>query len=290
MSVLAADTDTGRPAYGGGTGTQSDLWLISSVEDLQTLEIAINIDAAADIDADADGGGQGIAGNYYGYYFKQTCDLDLSNIENWEPIGYSGSCYTAGLFGWVTFGSVSNVHVIQAGIKATGNRNYSYVGGIAAVVYGSSIQTCSVPNSKIESIRTDNNNCAGGIAGYSTGGTFQNCAAESNTVKTMAYGGGFVGEVDNDYGVGTSSFTNCYVANTIVIASTENMQGVSFAGGFAGEMTVSSLTLANCFVYNTSTGIGEDSAPLTLKATGVFAGNLWKNSTMSPINATDIAV
>lgn len=81
----------------------------------------------------------------------------------------------------------------------------------------------------------------------------------------MAYGGGFVGEVDDDYGVGTSSFTNCYVANSTVTAFTEEVQGVSFAGEFAGEMPACALTLKNCFVYNNTAAIGEGSAPPTLK-------------------------
>ena len=86
----------------------------------------------------------------------------------------------------------------NANFVATGQNNYSYVGGIAGVCYGSSIKNCSVVNSSLESKRNNNNNCAGSIVGYSTGGTFEKCAAENNQVKTMAYGGGFVGEVDDD--------------------------------------------------------------------------------------------
>ena len=119
---------------------------------------------------------------------------------------------TAGLFGWAAFGSVTDVHIENANLKATGKENYSYAGGIAGVVYGSSVTDCSVKDSFIESIRTDNNNCAGGIAGASTGGTFNRCSVENAEVKTMAYGGGFVGELDNKSG--TSSFTNCFVADS----------------------------------------------------------------------------
>ena len=304
----------GMPEYSGGTGTKEDPWLISSVDDLKTLANTINTGKAADFDADAAAGGSGVAGNYYGYYFKQTCDLDLSAIADWEPIGYSGDYYfagnydggnytifnmtstgkndeegyaTAGLFGWVAFGSVSNVHVKHANLKATGQGNYSYAGGITGVVYGSSITNCSVSDSVIESARDSNNNCAGGITGYSSGGTFDRCAAEVNTIKTMAYGGGFVGEVDDDYGAGTSSFKNCYAANSSVTAFTEEAQGLSFAGEFAGEMTASALTLENCFVYNNTAAIGEGSAPPYLKKTGVFAANLWRNETMTPIHATN---
>lgn len=175
----------------------------------------------------------------------------------------------------------------HADLKATGLGSYSYAGGITGIVFGSSITNCSVSDSVIESARDKNNNCAGGITGYSTGCTFESCAAEGNTIKTMAYGGGFVGEVDDDYGVGTSSFTNCYVANSTVTAFTEEVQGVSFAGEFAGEMTACALTLKNCFVYNNTAAIGEGSAPPTLKKTGVFAANLWRSAVMSPINAAN---
>ena len=309
-AAFAADE---RPTYSGGDGTKEKPWLISSVEDLQTLQKTVNSGAAADIDADADHGGKGVAGNYYGYYFKQTCDLDLSEIKSWDPIGYSGNYYfagnydgggytisgmtstgkndddgyaTAGLFGWAAFGSVTDVHIEGANLKATGIMNYSYAGGIAGVVYDSSVTDCSVKDSFIESIRTDNNTCAGGIAGYSTGGTFNRCSVENAEVKTMAYGGGFVGEIDEDNGVGTSSFTNCFVADSKVTAYTDNTQGLSFAGGFAGELTATALTVENCFVYNTDAIIGENSAPPTLKATGVFAGHQWQEE-ISPINATN---
>ncbi len=106
-------------------------------------------------------------GNCYGYYFKQTADIDLTGVA-WEPIGYSGSYYFAGnydggdhsitnavslpekLTQMVTlqrafldgfaFGSVENLHVKNANFVATGQKNYSYVGGIAGVCYGASIK------------------------------------------------------------------------------------------------------------------------------------------------------
>lgn len=90
------DEGSTMPAYSGGSGTQKDPWLISSVKDLQLLANTINNGKAAEFDADCTDTGDGIPGNYHGYYFKQTTDLDLSSIENWAPIGYSGGCYFAG--------------------------------------------------------------------------------------------------------------------------------------------------------------------------------------------------
>ena len=246
-------------------------------------------------------------GNCHGYYFKQTADIDLTGVT-WEPIGYSGSYYfagnydadghsitnavstgkvdpdgfaTAGIFGWVAFGSVKNLHVKNANFLAIGQNNYSYVGGIAGVCYGSSIKNCLVVNSSLESKRNNNNNCAGSIVGYSTGGTFEKCAAENNQVKTMAYGGGFVGEVDDGYGAGNSTFTNCYVANCTVISETDDSQGTSFSGGFAGEITDSTLTIQNCYVYQATLSTVGNAVP---QGTGVFAGNLWGGSTIADTN------
>ena len=290
------------PSFGRGAGTQEDPWLITSKEDLIALAEFLNSGNAETFDTENAG-----VGNCHGYYFKQTADIDLTGVT-WEPIGYSGSYYfagnydadghsitnavstgkvdpdgfaTAGIFGWVAFGSVKNLHVKNANFLAIGQNNYSYVGGIAGVCYGSSIKNCSVVNSSLESKRNNNNNCAGSIVGYSTGGTFEKCAAENNQVKTMAYGGGFVGEVDDGYGAGNSTFTNCYVANCTVISKTDDSQGTSFSGGFAGEITDSTLTIQNCYVYQATLSTVGNAVP---QGTGVFAGNLWGGSTIADTN------
>ena len=299
MAAFAAEA----PLFGGGTGTQQDPWLITSQADLIALAEFLNSGNAETFDAENIG-----VGNCHGYYFKQTADIDLNGVT-WEPIGYSGNYYyfagnydgdghtisnatstgkndadgfaTAGIFGWVAFGSVENLHVKNANFVATGHNEYSYVGGIAGVCYGSSIKNCSVVDSSLESRRDNNNNCAGSIVGYSTGGTFEKCAAENNQVKTMCYGGGFVGEVDDTYGVGNSTFTNCYVAKCTVISETDDSQGTSFSGGFAGEMTDSTLTLQNCYVYQTALSIAGNAVP---QGTGVFAGNPWGGCTIVDTN------
>ena len=299
MAAFAAEA----PLFGGGTGTQQEPWLITSQADLIALTEFLNSGNAETFDTENAG-----VGNCHGYYFKQTADIDLTGVT-WEPIGYSGKYYfagnydggghsitnavstgkvdpdgyaTAGIFGWVAFGSVENLHVKNANFVATGHNEYSYVGGIAGVCYGSSIKNCSVVDSSLESRRDNNNNCAGSIVGYSTGGTFEKCAAENNRVKTMCYGGGFVGEVDDTYGVGNSTlFTNCYVAKCTVISETDDSQGTSFSGGFAGEMTDSTLTLQNCYVYQTALSTAGNAVP---QGTGVFAGNLWGGCTIVDTN------
>ena len=292
VSAFAAEA----PLFGGGTGTQEDPWLITSQEDLISLEEFLNSGNAEKFDTEAAG-----IGNCYGYYFKQTADIDLTGVS-WEPIGYSGSYYfagnydgdghsitnavstgkvdpdgfaTAGIFGWVAFGSVENLHVKNANFVATGQNNYSYVGGIAALCYASSIKNCSVVNSSLESRRNNNNNCAGSIVGYSYNGIFEKCAAENNRVTSMAYAGGFVGEQADEKNVGKSTFTNCYTANCTVTAKTDKTDGLSFAGGFVGHVARNALTVVNCYVYGASLSTAGSLAQTVLQKTGVFAGDLW---------------
>ena len=290
----------------GGNGTQDAPWLISTAADLKALADILNSGNASTYDAHGDDCG---AGNFHGYYFKQTADIDLQGIENWEPIGYNGSTYfagnydgngyiirnakstgkvdvdgyaTAGIFGWVAFGSVSNLHIENITFSAAGDGNYAYAGGLAGTVYASEITNCSVSNSKISSTATYNsNNCAGGLAGYFVGSTFSKCAANNNSVTSTSYSGGFVGEQDDDYeGVDASKFVDCYVAGSTVNVSSPNSNGFSMAGGFCGEVTGDVLDLTNCFVYDTAVSVTADNMT-TLNSIGIFAGNLYKNSPYS---------
>ena len=286
--------------FGGGNGTKDAPWLIASRDDLIALAEFLNSGDAASYDAQSAG-----IGNCHGYYFKQTADIDLTNVA-WEPIGYSSSTFkyfagnydgdghiianatsngevddngyaTAGIFGYVFRGSVQNLHVKAAEFVATGKNNYSYVGGITGMCIFASIQDCSVTDSKLESRCNNNtNNCAGSIAGCSAGGTFRNCAAKNNQVTSMAYGGGFVGELaDNPaHGFAHSVFTNCYVADRTVTATTGDTQGVSFAGGFVGEISACTLYVENCYVYDVTLSTEGTAATAEHKATGVFAGHL----------------
>ena len=304
------------PAYSGGSGTKDDPWLISTVEDLKTLAETINSGAAAAYDAESDG-----AGNYHGFYFKQTADLELSSITNWVPIGYSldegyyfagqydGDGYTianatsngqrdsegyatAGIFGWVLLGSVENLRVDRTNFTATGVNNggwggYSYAGGIAAGAFVATIKNCTVTNSDITSERfdkngnADQNNCAGGVVGYSAGTQFVNCASISNRITSQCYGGGFVGENDDDNEIeentpiAPSIYTNCFVANCSVNATTPDSRGGSFAGSFIGMLGDQNLALTNCYAYKTR--LSTEGTSACIVDTGVFVGHFYKN-------------
>ena len=57
-------------AFGGGTGTEADPYLISTPQQLALLAEHVNSEVS----------------DYAGTYFKMTTDIDLAGIP-WEPIG-----------------------------------------------------------------------------------------------------------------------------------------------------------------------------------------------------------
>ena len=284
----------------GGSGTQDDPWLISTAADLKALADYINSGNAADCDADADVCGG--VGNFHGYYFKQTADIDLQGVE-WDPIGYDGeegsyfagnydgsnyvirnaafdgkdndSRNCVGIFGWVYQGSVSNLHIENVAFSSSGFAS-QYVGGLAGVVFDSSITNCSVTNSTLSSARTIRNTTrAGALIASVAGGTIKECSAENNQVISTSYAGGLIAEQDDDNSDGPTTFTNCYVVNSTVTASAEESDDVVF-GGFCGFVNGDDLNLTNCFVYDTAISIADNSQN-SHDHFGIFAGDLYRN-------------
>lgn len=285
----------------GGSGTQDDPWLISTAADLKALADFINDDTHPANAYDADGCG---LGNFHGYYFKQTADIDLQGAA-WNPIGYSDEShfyfsghydggnhvirnavssgitdngYTlAGIFGSVYFGSISNLHIENVEFSAEGNNKQAFAGGLAGIVLDSEIANCSVSGSKLSSSRIPgNSNRAGGLVGLSSVGKFTKCASVNNEIRATSYCGGFVGELDDSYANGSSSFTDCYVANSTVTASSSNVQNSNCVGGFCGQVTEEILSLTNCFIYNTQVSIAADSQ-YDFDSVGAFVGYLQTN-------------
>ena len=288
-TVDDTNEDNGVSLYSGGSGTVTDPWVISTVDDLQKLAETVN-----------DGE------SYSGKYFIQDTDLDLMGIT-WEPIGYTDGGYyfsghydgknhsisnatstgkvdvdgqaTVGIFGCIIEGSVSNLHVKNANFSVNGEGGYSLAGGIAGITFDSDITNCSVENSSLKGEKTlvANNACVGGITGYSVHGIFQNCASANNKIISQTYAGGIVGEIDDSISnnEGGSAFTNCYVAEGNISAFADDVQDYSIAGGFIGQVTADNPTLENCYVYDTLTSITD--AKAYFKYTGVIVGNRYTN-------------
>ncbi|MBR0080276.1 MAG: InlB B-repeat-containing protein, partial [Synergistaceae bacterium] len=289
-----------EPAYSGGTGTQTDPYLISTVDDFKTLAQTVNNGT-----------------DYSQKYFRQTASFDMNGVNDLSPVGtlekpfagnYEGDGFTisnatitgiqfsyqnynmnvAGVFGaLVGGGSISNLIIKNATITATagtGGWDQAYAGGLVAFAEDCTITDCSVSNSTINA--NGSNIFAGAFVGFagaenSEKTAFSECASENNTVKTMDYGGGFVGAIVNNTNSDDAiSFTDCYSANNTADAGSHTYGTVgAFLGASQGESN-GNVTAQNCFVYScdaTATGTGAkkglftgDTYYGTVKATNTY--------------------
>lgn len=215
--------------YGGGKGTVENPYIISYYDQLLRLSE------------------QGAKG-----YFIQTADIAFPRNTDRNPIStkkitrgyenksydyfvYDGQGYSiknisgdGGLFGTIAAGTIQNVVVDGANIKAGNNKNLGVVcNEVVSYVYPSNntdeyfstgntrIFGCKVLNSKITADGAEN---VGGICGF--GGDISNCMADGITVS----GGKSIGGV-----VGNACIVTGCIANNITVSSS----AVS-AGGIAG--------------------------------------------------------
>lgn len=215
--------------YGGGKGTAKNPYIISYYDQLLRLSE------------------QGAKG-----YFIQTADIAFPRNTDRNPIstkkitrGYENKSYDyfvydgqghsiknisgdGGLFGTIAAGTIQNVVVDGANIKAGNNKNLGVVcNEVVSYVYPSNntdeyfstgntrIFGCKVLNSKITADGAEN---VGGICGF--GGDISNCMADGITVS----GGKSIGGV-----VGNACIVTGCIANNITVSGS----AVS-AGGIAG--------------------------------------------------------
>lgn len=215
--------------YGGGKGTAENPYIISYYDQLLRLSE------------------QGAKG-----YFIQTADIAFPRNTDRNPIStkkiargyenksydyfvYDGQGYSiknisgdGGLFGTIAAGTIQNVVVDGANIKAGKNKNLGVIcNEIVSYAYPSNntdeyfstgntrIFGCKVLNSKITADGAEN---VGGICGF--GGDISNCMADGITVSGGKSIGGIVGNA--------CTVTGC-IANNITVSGS-----AVCAGGIAG--------------------------------------------------------
>jgi len=158
-------------SYGGGNGTQSDPYIISTAAHLARVAYATNNNI------------QTTSGRYDRQaYYKQTADIDIK-AHLWEPIGnttnlfqgeYDGALYkitnikvdstgNVGLFGTTIGGKVKSIHLQNGSIK-TSNGDAGGIGGNMST----EVENCTVEGVTIQG------NYSGGIINYCSK-TITNC-------------------------------------------------------------------------------------------------------------------
>ena len=248
-------------AFGGGSGTQADPYLIYTAEQLAYLASSTNSGTT-----------------YSGKYFKLMNDLDLSNRE-WTPIGKgtlttntdaiqpyfaghfdgnyhviynlrisNGATSYNGLFGMVYEGSLEKLGVVNAyvsGYDTSGRRMNN--GALAGSVYCAAVSNCFAKNADIYAYGSGNPCNAGVLLGnLNVHATVTNCYAQG-CATTNASGGGLVGAC---YGNDSRGFTieNCYaIADVNYEYRTEDTANDVIGGIYGWGTGYSTITVANCF-------------------------------------------
>ena len=237
-----------------GSGTESDPYKLSTTRDLLEMKPAL------------------VHGQMT--YFKLMNDIDMSSIENWEPLNpdepydlgivfdggghflknlkSKGQVYSS-FFG-VLYGKCYNVKFVDAEIVSASNSGAGIIGGyigtgkkpaIVSEVEASGIITC---NGKGQSV--------GGLGGNAREATIENCTVNVTVSNPMGDGsnrtatGGIVGKTIDS----AVKIKNCIVRGVVEITKGINN---TYTGGIVGWQSAVGAEITGCEVYATVKSAGE---------------------------------
>ncbi len=237
-----------------GAGTESDPYRLNTTRDLLAMKAAL------------------VKGQMT--YFKLMNDIDMSSIENWDPLnpdepydlgivfdggGHSlknlkskGQVYSS-FFG-VLYGKCYNVKFVDAEIVSASNSGAGIIGGyigtggkpaIVSEVEASGIITC---NGKGQSV--------GGLGGNAREATIENCTVNVTVSNPMGDGsnrtatGGIVGKTIDS----AVKIKNCIVRGVVEITKGINN---TYTGGIVGWQSAAGAEITGCEVYAKVKSAGE---------------------------------
>lgn len=237
-----------------GAGTESDPYRLSTTRDLLAMKPAL------------------VHGQMI--YFKLMNDIDMSSIENWDPLN-PDSPYDLGIvfdggghslknlkskektyssFFGVLYGKCHNVKFVDAEIVSASNSGAGIIGGyigtggkpaIVSEVEASGIITC---NGKGQSV--------GGLGGNAREATIENCTVNVTVSNPMGDGsnrtatGGVVGKTIDS----AVKIKNCIVRGVVEITKGINN---TYTGGIVGWQSAAGAEITGCEVYATVKSAGE---------------------------------
>ena len=237
-----------------GAGTESDPYKLSTTRDLLAMKPALVKEHMT--------------------YFKLMNDIDMSSIENWDPLnpdepydlgivfdggGHSLKNLTSkekhysSFFG-VLYGKCYNVKFVDAEIVSASNSGAGIIGGyigtggkpaIVSGVEASGIVTC---NGKGQSV--------GGLGGNAREATIENCTVNVTVSNPMGDGvnrtatGGVVGKTIDS----AVKIKNCVVRGIVEITKGVNN---TYTGGIVGWQGAADAEITGCEVYATVKSAGE---------------------------------
>lgn len=178
-----------------------------------------------------------------------TEDINLSEIENWHPIGngaQNGSGYTGNAFKGTFDGNNKSVTGLTIDVPSAPNAKNAY--GLFGVVDGGVVKNLTL---KTVHVSVGNGEVVGGaigllVGGGSAEGITVGASSDGSFVKALRGNGGIVGRMTLQ-----GSITNCtnYAA---IEGSGANIGGIVGAAYYTQAGT--EMNIANCFNYGTVTG------------------------------------
>lgn len=225
-----------------GDGTASSPWLIKTAKDLKTLSEASQKNSFAN------------------KYFKQTADIDMSQVKGFIPIGSNKAAFNGnydgdnhiisnlnidgigyhfqGLFGAIfNDAKISNIIIRRSSLTGSGY----YLGLIAGYSQG------IIENCRVQGIISGTGICVGGIVGRSYGAVRK--SSFSGSASACGYVGGIVGY---SYGEITACTSDADVSLPVRITN-----GAACVGGIAGLAQSYSVAregkIADCYFSGTVT-------------------------------------
>ena len=265
----------GNSGYGGGSGTESDPYLISTPEHLNQLQLDVNVNGV----------------NTTGKYYQLTKDIDLSGYDNdsdesngnFTPIGKSSSVSFKGMFNG-NGKMISNLKIILP--------NQDYIGLFGSI----SSSTATIRNVGLKDVVIEGNDYVGGLVGwqgyysqinqsYSTG------SLDGNTYVGGLVGSNYEGNILESYSRASVSGNNTvggltgYVMDGGVIEksfATGDINGNDKIGGLVGSLSYGSV--AESYSTGKVTGSGYTGG---LLGEGVLVENgYWNIETSGRSNGT----
>ena len=237
-----------------GAGTESDPYRLSATRDLLAMKAAL------------------VKGQMT--YFKLMNDIDMSSIENWEPLNpdepydlgivFDGGGHSlknlkskekhySSFFG-VLYGKCHNVKFVDAEIVSASNSGAGIIGGyigtggkpaIVSGVEASGTVTC---NGKGQSV--------GGLGGNAREATIENCTMNVTVSNPMGDG---VNRTATGGVVGKTMGSAVKIKNCVVRGIVEITKGVNntYTGGIVGWQVDAGAEITGCEVYATVKSAGE---------------------------------
>ncbi|MDL2247189.1 T9SS type A sorting domain-containing protein [Bacteroides sp. OttesenSCG-928-J23] len=236
IACLLVSISSFAQTYSGGSGTESDPYLISSKEDMEEL---------------AEYDGSNTSGKYYLLTRNITEEITTSIDDFYGTFDGGGhnininvsDSWNAGAFGVFRYTSGATIK----NLSVTGSiyssfwfyYNYSYCGGICGKSSNTTITNCVAS----VSLSCNNHiNYVGGICGYMTEHSrIKNCLALNPSIYSGNQGAKRIADIDN-----TSSIENCYALATMKLdGSTISSQDENWEDGKDIDKNTT-ITLSTC--------------------------------------------